>query len=218
MWRGGQNYWTWKVGAAKVCSQPWHQIHGSEGLVTLCEFILSKDPTVHLTELDGHSLFEIFLMGKNWCTSQFLIRNLGGAICIFKRRHFWLISCSVNQCWDGQIQNILTSGRLCFVLIFFYQSWLNVYVELLPFSLWLNTHWLVLKGAAVGTGGWWVPNGREEARDWDAWYCSNGGHCALILPNNQPWRTPQPTSVANKKKNKEFEPFFCWWRSYICSD
>ena len=81
---GGQNYWTWKVWAGKVFPELWHQIHGSEELVTVwISFQIISMPveqmSVHLPRFVCYSLFEICLMGKTdtACICQFPIRKLG---------------------------------------------------------------------------------------------------------------------------------------------
>ena len=80
---GGQNYWTWKVWAGKVFPELWHQIHGSEELVT----VWISFQKFHACWTDGCSFVTICRLFLVWnmfdgktdtaCICQFPIRKLG---------------------------------------------------------------------------------------------------------------------------------------------
>lgn len=106
---GGQNYWTWKVWAGKVFPELWHQIHGSEELVTVwisfqkfhacwtdvCSFATICVLFLAWNMFDGKNGHSMHLPISHQKTRIFA--SLAG-----KRRNLWLIS------WAG-VQKIKAS-------------------------------------------------------------------------------------------------------------
>ena len=127
---GGQNYWTWKVWAGKVFPELWHQIHGSEELVTvwisfqkfhawvfichnlwaipegqwMSESLIVSDLEIAIASPSFASLLK-YVWWENWHSMHLPISHQKTRIFASlagKRRNLWLIS------WAG-VQKIKAS-------------------------------------------------------------------------------------------------------------